>query len=147
MSLETALFLLRLVSGFLLLLILGALFLAIWRDYQGAVDQLLADRRSYGRLVELQEVDGALVAVGKEHPLLPLTSLGRSPTNHIVISDSFASAEHALVALRNNQWWLEDRRSRNGTSLNEIPITEPVVMTDGDIIGVGHRRFRLELEH
>ena len=86
------------------------------------------------------------VVTGETYPLLPLTSLGRSPTNTVPINDSFASSEHALVAFRNGQWWLEDRRSRNGTLLNDMPVTQPVVITDGDIIGIGKIKFRLELE-
>lgn len=83
---------------------------------------------------------------GEDYPLLPLTSLGRSPTNTIPINDTFASSEHALVAMRNGQWWIEDRKSRNGTLLNDLPVTEPIVITHGDIIGIGTMKFRLELE-
>jgi len=86
------------------------------------------------------------MATGEEYPLLSLTSLGRAPTNTISINDTFASSEHALLAMRNGQWWIEDRRSRNGTLLNDIPVTEPMVIIHGDIIGIGSIKFRLELE-
>jgi pSer/pThr/pTyr-binding forkhead associated (FHA) protein len=105
-----------------------------------------AARRTFGQLVPLKEVDGAYLVSGKPYPLLALTSLGRSPTNTIPIEDTFASSEHALVAMRSGQWWLEDRKSRNGTTLNEVPINHPAVITDGDIIGIGNSRFRIELE-
>jgi FHA domain. len=49
--------------------------------------------------------------------------------------------------MRNGQWWLEDRKSRNGTTLNGMPVTQSVIVTDGDIIGIGKMRFRLDLEH
>src|SRR5690606_24131891 len=114
--------------------------------YRSAVVQAEAKRRSYGRLSEVQQLDSSYVAI-QSYPLLPLTSIGRSPTNTIVIDDDFASGEHALVALRNGQWWLEDRQSRNGTTINGVPITQPVIITDGDIIGVGNMQFRLELEN
>jgi pSer/pThr/pTyr-binding forkhead associated (FHA) protein len=97
-------------------------------------------------LIALQEVNGSYIVTGTNYPLLKLTSLGRSPTNTITIDDTFASSDHAFVALRSGQWWLEDRQSRNGTTLNEVPITQPVIITDGDIIGIGRNRFRLELE-
>ncbi len=143
---ELVLFLLRLASGLLLIAVLALLFVAMWRDYRSAVVQTEASRRAYGKMVELREIDDAYVATGQTYPLLPLTSLGRSPTNTIPINDDFASGEHALVALRNGQWWLEDRQSRNGTTINGMPITQPVIITDGDIIGVGRFRLRLELE-
>jgi hypothetical protein len=105
-----------------------------------------AGRRVFGQLHSLREVNGNYIPTGTHYPLLRLTSLGRSPGNTIPVDDSFASSEHALVALRSGQWWLEDRHSRNGTTLNEIRITAPVIITDGDIIGIGSLRFRLELE-
>jgi pSer/pThr/pTyr-binding forkhead associated (FHA) protein len=86
------------------------------------------------------------VVTGETYPLLPLTSLGRSPTNTIRINDTFASGDHALLAMRSGQWWLEDRRSRNGTMLNDLRVTQPVVVTDGDVIGIGNIKFRVELE-
>ena len=141
MSTELILLLLRLISGLLLVAALVLLFVVMWRDYRSAVVQVEASRRTYGRLIELHEFDDSYNATGKSYPLLPLTSLGRSPTNTITINNDYASGEHALVALRSGQWWLEDRESRNG-----MPITEPVIITDGDIIGVGSVSFRLELE-
>ena len=145
MTLDLALFILRLLSGAVLVAVLGLLFLVMWRDYRSAVEQAEAKRRSYGRLAEVHQLDSSYVAI-QSHPLLPLTSIGRSPTNTIVIDDDFASGEHALVALRNGQWWLEDRQSRNGTTINGVPIALPVIVSDGDIIGVGNMQFRLELE-
>ncbi len=145
MSTEIALFLLRVVSGLLLLSFVIALFVILWRDYHAALEQVTASRRTYGQLVELRRVDGKLVLTGETYPLLSVTSLGRSPTNSITVEDSFASSEHALVVMRNNQWWLEDRRSRNGTTLNDMHIAQPVVITHGDIIGIGNLAYRMEL--
>lgn len=146
METDVILLLLRVISGALLLGLMATVCLVIWRHYRTTLDQLEINRRVYGQLIALQEIDGLYVVVGTTFPLRPVTSLGRAPTNHIVIQDTFASAEHAQIVLRNGQWWLEDRRSRNGTTLNELPITGPTVMTDGDIIGIGNRRYKLELE-
>jgi uncharacterized iron-regulated membrane protein len=145
-STELALFLLRILSGALLLLMLAALFFVMWREYRATARETEARRRSYGRIVGLIEIDGMMAKTGESFPLLPITSLGRAPTNTIKIDDTFASGEHAVVALRNGQWWLEDRKSRNGTTLNGIPINQPVIVTDGDIIGVGSARYRLDME-
>lgn len=146
MDVEVTLFALRALSGALLLTLLGVLFVVMWRDYRNAAAETEASRRTYGRLIALHELDGGYAVTGDQHPLLPITSLGRAPTNTIRIDDTFASSEHALVALRGGQWWLEDRHSRNGTLLNGLPIDQPVIVTDGDIIGIGHHHFRLELE-
>lgn len=145
MDTEVILFLLRLASGFILLLILAALFAIIRRDIQLAAAQSQVQRRSYGQLTTLARIDGQYVPTGEEHPLLPLTSLGRAPTNSIVINDTFASSEHAVVLLHEGQWWLEDRNSRNGTILNEEPITGPTIITTGDIISIGQMSFRIQI--
>ena len=62
------------------------------------------------------------------------------------MEDTFASSEHASITLRNGQWWLEDRNSRNGTLLNEEPVTVPVIVTEDDIISIGTHHFRLHLD-
>jgi hypothetical protein len=125
---------------------LVALFVVMWRFYRTTAIDVEADHRVYGKLVVVRTIDGADVVTGETYPLLPLTSLGRSPTNTIRINDTFASGDHALLAMRSGQWWLEDRRSRNGTMLNDLRVTQPVVVTDGDVIGIGNIKFRVELE-
>lgn len=146
MTTEIVLFILRLISSLLLLALLIALFIILWREYRRTATTVEAQRRSYGNLVMLREIDGKYLKTGEQFPLLPITSLGRSPTNTIPINDNFASSEHALVTMRNGQWWLEDRKSRNGTMLNDVPVTQPIVITEGDIIGIGNIKLRLELE-
>jgi hypothetical protein len=146
MPVELTLFVLRVLSGGLLLIILFLLFLAIWRDYRSAVRQVESTRRVYGRLIELTDDDRDPNAAHRVFPLMPRTSLGRAPTNSIVLDDDFASSEHCVVALRGGQWWLEDRSSRNGTTINGVLINQPVIVTTGDIIGIWQLRFRLELE-
>lgn len=145
MSTETVLLALRIISGGLLLALLLVILYALWRDYRGVAVGLEVSRRSYGQLVEMRHLDDDYVLTGQVYPLLPLTSLGRAPTNTVVISDTFASGEHALVAMRDGQWWLEDRHSRNGTTINEVPISQPVVIASGDIIGIGTVRYRIDL--
>ena len=145
MTTELLLFILRLVSAVLLMLLFGAFVRVVWRDYRLLSDST-GNRRSYGRLTRLRSLDGSYVVLPENFPLLPLNSFGRSPTNSIQIDDTFASGDHATVALRNGRWWLEDRQSTNGTLLNGIPIDQPVIITDGDIISIGQSHYRLDLE-
>lgn len=146
MSNEVILLVLRVISGLLLLIFLGVLFRILWREQRQATADMEMKRRSYGYLVVLREIDGHYHLTGEKYALKPITSLGRSPTNTIPITDNFASSEHALVTLRQGQWWLEDRNSRNGTLLNNMPVKQPVVIAEGDVIGIGQIRLRMELE-
>ncbi len=163
MSVEWALLALRLLAAAALLAFLGGVFLVLWRDYRATVGAGAAHER--GRLVVIgvnddaravpDEADGVLregvpvpdVAelAGMSFPLLPLTTLGRAPTNTIVLNDTFCSQEHALVAQRGGQWWLEDRNSSNGTRLNGEPVYEPVVVSSGDVISIGRIELKVEL--
>ncbi len=145
MTLNDVLFLLRVLAGALLLTFVGVVFVMMWRDYRAISQEVDTRTHRRGRLIVLRD-DGTRLKPGTTFPLLPLTSLGRSPTNTIALNDSFASGEHALVMLRGGQWWLEDRGSSNGTLLNGYRIEEPVVLSTGDVIGVGQVELKLELE-
>lgn len=146
MGIEETLLVLRAISAVVLVLFVGVLIVAILNETQQVVAQTRHQRRSYGALQGLTRVDGQYVATGVSYPLLPVTTIGRSPTNTIVIAQPFASAEHAIVTLKNGQWWLEDRRSTNGTLLNDERIVAPVIVTDGDIISIGHWYARVVLK-
>lgn len=145
-NLDILLFILRVISAGLLLLLLGVLFWFIWREYRATVSQVNANQRTYGSLIAMREVDQQYVLTGDIYPLLFTTSLGRSLTNTIYVDDTFASSEHALITRRNGQWWLEDRNSRNGTTLNGMLVTRSMVITHGDLIGIGRMRYRVDLE-
>jgi hypothetical protein len=143
LNVDAILLALRVLTALLLLAFLAALFVILWRDYRVAASAVEEGQRQRGRLVVVRSPDGA---AGISYPLLPLTSLGRSPTNTIVLIDTFCSQEHALVTWRGGQWWLEDRNSSNGTLLNGEPVTEPVVVSSGDVITVGRVELKVELE-
>jgi hypothetical protein len=145
-SVEVTLFVLRVVSGIFLLGMLAALFIYIWRDYRTAAVQASISRRTYGQLIAMLQVEDMFAPTGEAYPLRPLTSLGRSPTNTIVIDDNFASSEHALISLKDGQWWLEDRNSRNGTMLNGEQVKSPIIVTDGDIVSIGNTHLRLRFD-
>lgn len=146
MSLDWWLFALRVLSAAALMAILTALFWILWRDYRSTLARSELNRRAYGKLTSLVAFDDVYMPLGDHHPLMPITSMGRGPTNDIVIEDSFASSEHAIITLRDGQWWLEDRSSRNGTMLNGERIEGSIIITDGDIISIGRINFRLDLE-
>ncbi len=139
------LFLLRALLALLLLAFLGAIFWMLWQDVRVAARSAGAQMRRLGRL---RVIESALdqLPVGAEFRLRPITSLGRAPTNTASLPDDTASLEHALLHLRDGQWWLEDLASRNGTRLNDAPVTAPAPIVAGDVIGVGQVKLKLELE-
>lgn len=144
---ELFLLFLRLLLTAALYLFLGAVFWLLWRGLRRPDEVEVVTRRRYGRLVVVgvDDEDGeSPLQVGTAFPLQPLTSLGRSPVNTVTIPDAYASSEHALLLYRAGQWWLEDRGSRNGTTLNTVTIDGPTVVSAGDIVGIGRVQLKLE---
>jgi pSer/pThr/pTyr-binding forkhead associated (FHA) protein len=143
---DLILFLLRVLLAVALYGFLGSVFLLLWRDLRGPQESAPVAKRRYGQLVVIdteEEVDGSL-EIGTAFALQPVTSLGRSALNTIIIPDAYASAEHALLVYRDGRWWLEDRGSRNGTTVNAMPIDSPTVLTAGDVLGIGRVQLKLE---
>jgi len=145
MSPILVLLVLRGLLALLLYAFLAALVWLLWQDVRVAAKASASRSRRLGRLVVLESAVPALAA-GAAFPLLPITSLGRAATNTAPLLDEAVSLEHALLHLREGQWWLEDLESRNGTRLNDAPVTEPTLIVPGDIIGLGHIKLKLELE-
>ncbi len=135
------LLILRLVLAGLLYAFLAAVMVFLWRDLRR---EEAAPTRVNARLVVLDSDDERLVE-GEVFPLQPVTSIGRSPGNTVVLPDTYASAHHTLLTWREGQWWLEDLDSRNGTFLNEVAISAPTVVSAGDVIVIGRTRLKLEL--
>jgi pSer/pThr/pTyr-binding forkhead associated (FHA) protein len=148
-SLNVLILLLRIVAAIVLYLFLGGVVIVMWRDWRAVARQAEQRRetsaRSHGRLVVVASGQTEL-SPGQSFPLSVVTGLGRAPSNTVIVEDSFASSEHAILSLRNGRWWLKDLNSRNGTRLNGERLTAPAIVATGDEVGVGSVRLRLELE-
>ncbi|NDJ52797.1 MAG: FHA domain-containing protein [Chloroflexi bacterium] len=145
MPLDVVLLILRLAVVGLLYLFLLTLAWFIWQDVQAANREAIDAIRRFGRLAVVRSHEDVPVQSGDEFTLLPLTTLGRGPTNSITLRDSFASANHAQILLRGEQWWLEDLGSRNGTLLNGVLVETPTVLSSGDVIQIGRVELRIDL--
>ncbi|MCU0519874.1 MAG: FHA domain-containing protein [Anaerolineae bacterium] len=80
----------------------------------------------------------------QRYTLRPVTAIGRGRDNHVTIDDPFASSNHAIVAWRDNTWWIEDLGSHNGTYLNDDRVTKPRPLVSGDRIGIGETVLRFD---
>jgi len=73
----------------------------------------------------------------KQHRLETECVLGRHRTCAVRIADSKASRQHARLFLLENEWWIEDLKSANGTLLNGGKLLARQKMADGDTIMIG----------
>jgi len=64
-------------------------------------------------------------------------TIGRAPTNHIVVYDERASRAHAEILPSAAGWVVRDLESRNGTLLNGEPFEADRPLAPGDVISVG----------
>ena len=134
------LLMLRILSALVLLAFLGVLGWLLQRELTVAARVLDNEEADLGFVHVL---DGQANATRAK--LRPVVSIGRIPTNTIILDNSYTSAQHALITHRDNQWWVEDLNSRNGTLLNDIPVTAPAVITVGDVIAIGDVKLTLEI--
>ena len=145
MSVEAAVFILRLLAGLSLIGFLALLFAIVWRSMRQAERQLAMAQAARGYLTRQTRGSSQPDGAGERYALRAITTLGRSASNTVVVEDDFASGEHAWIVLEDGQWWLEDRRSRNGTRLNDAVIHQRTILADGDVIGIGRFSYRLSL--
>jgi len=85
----------------------------------------------------------------KREILLPRTvlSIGRDPSNDLVLPDAMVSRRHAVVEWRGSQFFIRDCNSSNGSLVNGDRVSEKG-LRDGDLVAIGTARllFRAEVE-
>ena len=65
------------------------------------------------------------------------TTIGRGAAADIRINSNAVSRVHAKFFLKDERVWVMDMKSLNGTSLNDVPVTEPAAMQPGDTALLG----------
>jgi pSer/pThr/pTyr-binding forkhead associated (FHA) protein len=117
--------------------LLWALY-TLWRSLQAHSERLAA--RQPPPITLTPAGDGA-----PERFTLPLVIIGRDPACECPIEDPTVSTQHARLSYHHNQWWIEDLHSRNGTYLNQEPVTAPIVLTNADQLRCGQVVFTITI--
>ena len=73
---------------------------------------------------------------GQRWQLSQTIVLGREASCDVVVADRQISRFHARITPTTEGVIFEDLGSKNGTHLNGIPLTAPVVLQDGDLLSV-----------
>ncbi len=76
---------------------------------------------------------------------LPLTregvlTIGRDPSNDLVLPDAMVSRRHAVIEQRGRQFYLRDCDSANGSVVNGDRVSERS-LCDGDLVAIGSMRI------
>jgi uncharacterized RDD family membrane protein YckC len=69
-----------------------------------------------------------------------LLSIGRDPSNDVVLPDAMVSRRHAVIEYRGSQYFLRDCNSSNGSLINGDRISERG-LRDGDLVAIGTARL------
>lgn len=129
---------LRVLLAVLLYAFLGWVIFILWRDL-----------RRQGELIAARQPPPLTLTTDEDSP--PLTRhystteiiMGREQGCDFPINDQTVSSRHARLSFHQNQWWIEDMASTNGTYLNGEVVTAPVVITHGDNLRLGQVGVRI----
>lgn len=124
---------LRIILAILLLGFVGLLFFTTWRQLKTQIKLLSPDLSSNIR-ISFKENPEQEAFVIKQTDVL----LGRDSNCKVHIPDETISAQHARLYLIDQNWWIHDLNSTNGTFLNDERIDQPCILADNDMLQVGN---------
>ncbi|MDX9850512.1 MAG: FHA domain-containing protein [Anaerolineaceae bacterium] len=131
----TAIFILilRIILAILLLGFVGLLFFTTWRQLQTQVKLLSPDLSSSIHISYKDNPEQEAFVIKQTDVLV-----GRDPNCKVHIPDETISAQHARVYLVDQNWWVQDLNSTNGTFLNDERIDQPCILADNDMLQIGN---------
>ncbi len=78
----------------------------------------------------------------------PIITLGRGIESDIVIEDTSISRRHVQFSHQIHGDYVQDLASRNGTHVNDEPLTAPRLLQAGDIVSIGNIRLEyIPIQH
>ena len=133
---------LRFLLAICLYLFLAWALRIIWQDLRQSKTASLKQAISPLQLTIEPGLDGAPI-----HFLTnPENILGRSSNCDISVTDETVSSQHARFFYEHKQWWLQDLGSSNGTFLNDLPLEQPAVLADHDLLRFGRITAEIRLQ-
>jgi hypothetical protein len=96
---------------------------------------------SFGKRLSKIKKHGALALsyMGRDLPIIGKITIGREPSNTIMIDDSLVSRHHAMVQKIKETYFIKDMDSTNGTFVNNKQISSEnyVKLKKGDVVRIG----------
>ncbi|MFA5028371.1 MAG: FHA domain-containing protein, partial [Candidatus Methylomirabilota bacterium] len=97
-------------------------------------------------ILRIKVLTGPMKGTDQRFDRFPVT-IGRSPENALPISgDDRISRAHARIRHIPPNLLIEDLQSRNGTFVEETRLTEPLPISAGKVVRVGHTLLQFEVE-
>lgn len=116
----------------------------MYRDVKGGGRKRVptSNKKAHG-LEVVSTGSSEVLKVGSVIPVRATIKLGRKEDNSICLNDQFVSSYHAKLYVRNNDFYLEDLNSTNGTYVNGSKINGRVRLKVDDEITLGSTIFKV----
>jgi predicted component of type VI protein secretion system len=72
--------------------------------------------------------------------------IGRDEDCHVRLTSSLISRKHCALNCTPEGLWVRDLASQNGTFVNEVQISEPVLLKAGDVLQIGAVLFQVPIQ-
>ncbi|MBC8115992.1 MAG: FHA domain-containing protein [Candidatus Saccharimonas sp.] len=69
--------------------------------------------------------------------------VGRDEDCQLRLTSSLVSRRHCILDIRPDGIWVRDLASQNGTYVNDVAVTEPLLLRAGDILRIGAALFQV----
>jgi pSer/pThr/pTyr-binding forkhead associated (FHA) protein len=92
--------------------------------------------RRRGAPTHVLVVEGTNAGARADLALAPVL-IGRGTDAAIRLDDDYVSTRHARIAAAEDQWFVEDLGSTNGTYIGNVRITQPTTLTLGTQVRIG----------
>lgn len=89
----------------------------------------------------LNRLDSLPYRIRDSYSLSDALSLGRSSENDVVVKDPFVSKRHMKIIKDEEEYFIEDLGSSNGTYVNKQRLVDAAKLINGDIIKIGDLEF------
>lgn len=116
----------------------------MYRDVKGGGKKRKGTVQKAHGLEVLSSMNEDQLRVGSVIPVTSTITLGRKEDNSILLNnDHFVSSYHAKIYVRNNEFYLEDLASTNGTYVNEEKISGRIRLRVNDTVRLGSTVFKV----
>ncbi|MBE6043006.1 MAG: FHA domain-containing protein [Clostridium thermopalmarium] len=113
----------------------------MYKDIKGG------NRRRVSRQLGLEVIkvgdNKSNLKVGSVIPIHSKMTIGRREDNLLVLHDQYVSGHHAVIFIKNNEYFIKDLDSTNGTLLNGKRLDKVLTLKLDDEIIIGEYIFKV----
>lgn len=139
---ENWLYLIRIVFILIIFLFIQGIINTIQKDLESDVTEEAPEIKTKRLKLEVIKGSEKIKLIKDEIDNLEEIHFGRDITNDIVVEDKYISSSHFKINKINEEYYLEDLNSTNGTTLNNRQIDKAVKLKNNDIISLGEIQFK-----